>query len=135
MNPDDVFHIIGFTRQDILNGVQMGTMDLSTQNLRAMGELWHRVGPLAIAVANGVVTREIVEVYFLSPFDVPGTVDMAERYGQDFQQVEFFNETALRLCRLYRIALPQIIGQTTRAELPEPYGISMRFPSYVRNSH
>jgi len=56
---------------------------------------------------------------------------MAEQYGRDYQDVEFYNDTALRLCRQYGIALPRVIGQTTRAQLPEPYGISMRFPSYT----
>ena len=132
MNPDDVFHIIGFTRQDILKGAQIRMMQLSTLNLQAMEELWRRVGSLAMAVANGIVIREYVEVYFLSPFDVPGMVDMAERYGEDYQQVEFFNATALQLCRHYGIEIPPVIGQTTRAELQEPYGTSMRFPSYSR---
>jgi hypothetical protein len=131
MSPGDAFYAIGFTGKHILKGTRIRVMELSTRNLRRMAELNQQFGPLARAVSSGLLDRELVEVYFLSPFDSPRTEEIVEQYGGDYHTIEFFNETALTFCKEYGITLPPIIEETTRAQLPDQYGITMRFPTYT----
>ncbi len=130
MNPDDVFHIIGFTRDEILDGGLARLMSLSDKvTLRSL-DLWQRFGPLVVAVQNRLVVQELVEVYFLSPFDPESMRAFREQYGR-YQIINFLNGTALRLYGEFQIALPPIVGQTTRAQLDDmQLGIFMRYDSF-----
>ncbi len=130
MNPDGGFHIIGFTRDEILDGGLARLMSLSDRVLRRSLDLSQRLGPLVVAARNRLVVQELVEVYFLSPFDPEGMKAFREQYGR-YQLINFLNDTALRLCDEFQIALPPIIGQTTRAQLDETQlGIFMRYDSF-----
>ncbi len=121
----DTFHIIGFTREDILNGALMRSLQLSTENLKMMGALAQRLGPLSQAVERGLVVKRMIEVYFLDPFVAHDTEDFEQKYGK-YQVVDYYNETALKLSGQFGIQLPPVIGKITRAELPDAIGISMK---------
>ncbi|HVB33591.1 MAG TPA: hypothetical protein VNJ52_04335 [Patescibacteria group bacterium] len=126
----DVFSVIGFTREDILNGAQYRTMRLSEDNLKTMMLLRQRFGPLASAAERGLVIKGMVEVYFLDPFAFYDDNTFERRFGSNFQVVEFYNEAAFQLSQNYHIDLPPVIEKVTRMQLPERLGISMRFPCY-----
>jgi hypothetical protein len=132
MKPGDIFYVIGFTNDEVANGVQMRTMNLGDQNMKAMIALHGQLGPLAVAAQRGVVVKKIVEVYFLDQFSFFDEDDVFEKqFGDKYIMVEYFNEPALALSKRFGIQLPPVIGKITRAELPKPLGISMRFPSYL----
>ena len=127
--PEDLFYEIGFTHDDILAGALIRSLQLSTEHLRMMGELAKKYGPLSLAAKSGHVVKKMVEVYFVNSF-----VDdeaFAKRYGNKYQLVNLYNETAFELSNKFGIPLPPAIGKITRAELPEHLGISMQFPSYT----
>lgn len=129
MNPDDGFHIIGFTRDEILAGGLARLMSLLDMVLRRSDDLSQRLGPLVVAARNRLVVQELVEVYFLPPFDPERMRAFREQYGR-YQVINFLNDTAFRLCGEFQIVLPPIIGQTTRAQLDKTLGIFMRYDSF-----
>jgi hypothetical protein len=128
---EDVFYAIGFTRQDILNGAQIRSMQLSSENLKMLDVLHTQFGALAHAAERGLLVKKMIEVYFLNPFAFGDDDTFEQRFGVNFQVVEFFNETAYTLSNQYNIQLPPVIGKLTRTELPKQLGISMRAPSYL----
>lgn len=67
------------------------------------------------------MVKKLVEVYFANSF--VGDKAFTNRYGDKYQLVDFYNETALQLSSQFRIQLPPVIGQITRANLPEQFGI------------
>jgi len=123
---EDVFHVIGFTGQDILGGALSRSLQLSTDNLKMMADLHQQFGALAPAAERGLVVKKLIEVYFLDPFAFFDDDTFEQRYGNKYQVVEFYNDTAFTLSNQYRIQLPPVIGKHTRAELPNRFGISMR---------
>jgi hypothetical protein len=127
---EDVFYVIGFTHEDILEGAQIRAMRLSEENLKAMMSLHQRFGPLAVASQHGLVVRKMVEVYFLDPYAFFEDDTFERRFGNKYQVVEFYNEAAFVLSNSYGIHLPPVIEKTKRKELPKPLGINMRFPCY-----
>jgi hypothetical protein len=108
LNDDDVFHIVGFTNQDVLSGIHH-------QLLRKFG---------ISAPASG---SELLEIYFLDSVSAPDPAAF-ELYG-DYLCVYFFNDTALLSAQGYGIELPPVIAKTTRAKLPVGVGISVRRPA------
>ena len=129
--PEDVFSVVGYTRDVIVDGGLLRLMTLSDKVLRRMLELYQKFGPLVRTVSDGRVVRELIEIYLVSPLDSEGTEDLRDQYGGDYQVIHFFNDVALRLCGEHQILLPPVIGHTTRAQLPPELGIVMRFPSYA----
>ena len=125
----DVFHVTGFTAQQISDGAMSRMMNLWSGNLRHMEELRRRFGSLGSAAAAGVLARELVEIYGLPSSGAEGDVNLRERYGTDYQSVEFLNDAALRLCQELKIDLPPLIGRTTRAELPPHLELIVQFPT------
>ena len=128
--PEDVFHVVGFTRQNILEGALIRSLQLSTDNLNMMGALAQRFGALAHAAEQGSVVKKLIEVCFLDRFVGDDEIFEA-RYGNKYQVVNFYNETALALSNQFKIQLPPVIDNITRAELPKPFGISMRGTCYT----
>jgi hypothetical protein len=138
MASDDIFHIIGFTTQNILDDSQMKLTGLGHVVLKRNEELWRQIGPLVAAEQAGKVTRHIFEVYSITPFvfgsgdDLPAAI---KRLGNEsYMDVEFLNDAALKLCSEYGIQLPRVIGKITRAELPPPphLGITTKGVCYKR---
>jgi len=126
---NDVFHVIGFTKQEIANGVQLRSLQLNSEAMKLSSVMHQRFGPLAHAAAQGIVVEKLIEVYSLDAF---GDSEVFEKlYGNKYMVVEFFNDTALTLSNQFKIELPPVIGKITRAELPQPLGISMRGRCYV----
>jgi hypothetical protein len=125
--PNDVFHVIGYTREDITGGGMFRLLTLADVLFRRMGELHDQVGPLDAAFRAGKVVREDVEVFFYTPLDFGG-----EQFGRDYQMVEFFNDEAYRLCHEYHIGVPPVIRQITREQLPARMGIMLHNRSYRR---
>jgi hypothetical protein len=80
MANDDVFHIIGFTHNNILDGSQTKLTGLGHAVLKRNEELWKQVGALVAAEQAGKVTRHIFEVYSITPFlfgssgDIPAAI-------------------------------------------------------------
>jgi hypothetical protein len=107
VNSDDVFHVIGFTSQDVLSGSHM--------------HLMKRLGTSAPSSE-----AKLVEVYFLDPFIA--TDAAAYRLYGDYLSVYFYSDLALALSRDYGLALPPVIAKVTRAELPVGIGTSIRMP-------
>jgi hypothetical protein len=99
---ENVFHVIGFSNQDILNGTHLHLMQR------------------AVAQAE----RKLIEVYFVDPFVLPDNT-FREQYGDKYKTVYFYNDAALHFSSQYHVELPPVIGDTTRAELPKGYGTSM----------
>lgn len=108
LNDDDVFHVIGFTNQDVLSGTHH--------------QLLRRLGIPAPASES-----KLLEIYFLDSVSAPDR-DAFKLYG-DYLCVYFFNDTALLLAQGYGIELPPVIAKTTRAKLPFGVGISVRRPA------
>jgi hypothetical protein len=132
LKPDDPFYAIGFTQEDILNGVNIRTLNLSGENFKAMASLHTQFGPLANAAQRGLVVEKLIEVYFFERFSLLDEDDTFEQqFGNKYQVVEYYSETALTLSRRFGIQLPPVIGKITRAELPESLGTSMRLKSYL----
>lgn len=129
---DDIFHAIGFTRDDILSGALMRALQLSSDNLRWMASLAQKHGALAPAADRGVVVRKLVEVYFADPF--VNHDDFRQRFSDKYQTVQFWNETAMALSNQFHIQLPPVIAKLTRTELPPSLGTSMRFGSYAEKT-
>src|SRR6267378_2810095 len=118
MASNDVFHIIGYTTQNILDDSQMKLTGLGHIVLKRNEELSRQVGPLVAAAQAGKVTRYIFEVYSITPFlfgsgsDIPAAISRLG--GGPYVDVEFLNDAALKLCEEYRIHLPPVIGKITR---------------------
>jgi hypothetical protein len=126
---EDVFHVLGFTRDEIANGVQLRSLQINMEAMRVLGEMNHRFGPLAQAAAQGLLVEKLIEVYSLDSF---GDNEKFEKlYDSKYMVVEFFNDTALNLASQFNIKLPPVIGKITRAELPQPLGISMLGKWYI----
>jgi hypothetical protein len=121
-SPDDIFYVIGFTRADIASGALHNLTSLSLKSLEEMRKLHQRVGPLAIAAAHGLVAKETIEVYFESALDAEQGRNFRNEYGEDYQTVQFLNETAMRLCREFGINLPNLIRTIRRNQLPLQHG-------------
>jgi hypothetical protein len=107
LKDNDVFHVIGFTRQDVLAGRHMSLMNLMTGS-RPSSE------------------GKIVEVYFLDAVTAPAP-DAFVLYG-DYLGVYFYSDTALALSEDYGLALPPVIATLTRVKLPVGIGTSIRMP-------
>lgn len=126
LSGEDVFYAIGFTGQNILGGALFRSMQLSSENSKMMAALYQRFGALAPAAERGLVVKKMIEVYFLDPFAFGDDDTFEKRFGNKYQVVDFYNETAFALSNQYKIQLPPVIGKLTRAELPKQLGISMR---------
>ena len=111
---EDIFYVIGFTNQDVLTGAHM-----------------HLMQRLIAPVAPRLVVKKLVEVYFVDPFVASDDDDFEQRYGNKYQTVYFYNETALALSNHFGIQVPLVIGKITRAELPHGFGTSIRHPSFT----
>jgi hypothetical protein len=131
LKDDDVFHVIGFTRENVARGMQLRTMRLSEENLKAGMLLHQRLGNLSAAAQRGLVVKKLVEVYFLDPFSFFEDDTFEKRFGDKYQVVEFYNEDAFTLCEHYHIELPPVIDRLMRADLPKPLGTSMQFPCFL----
>ena len=129
-SPDDIFYIIGFTNADIASGALRNLLSLSLKSLEQMTRLHQRVGPLAIAAARGLVVKETIEVYFESPLDAEPSRNFRNEYGENYQTVQFLNETAMRLCIEFGINLPNMIRIVRRNELPTQYGTMVHSWTY-----
>lgn len=129
-SPDDNFYVIGFTRGDIAAGALRNLLSLSLKSLEQMTKLHKRVGPLAIAAARGLVVKEPIEVYFESLLDAEPGRNFLKEYGENYETVQFLNETAMRLCIEFGINLPNIIRIVRRDELPPHYGTMVRSWTY-----
>lgn len=141
-NGDDVFHVVGFTREDVSSGALFRVMRLSDVVLNMMMKLHQIFGALNTAVERGHVTRQQVEVYFLMPEHIAGILSSQTASKQDLQAFRqripeeyfntyFFNDTALRLCQQYGIQIPKVIGRLKRSELPSHMlGTIMQFDSF-----
>jgi len=94
LSANDVFHLIGFTSQDVLSG---GHHQLK----RRLGMPPH---------------LPLVEVYSL---DAVTAVDSAGlKLHGDYLAVYFFSRNALALAKEHGIKLPRVMGTTTREKLP-----------------
>jgi hypothetical protein len=98
---NDVFHVIGFTRDHIASGLQLRTLRLTDECLKAGSALNQKLGPLALAAQKGFVVKKLVEVYFLDPFSFFDDDSFEKEFGSTYQIVEFYNETALERCKHY----------------------------------
>ena len=107
LKADDVFHVIGFTNQDVLSGAHLQVVQRLGTARRPSGK--------------------ISEVYFLDSVTAPDP-DAYALYG-DYLAVYFFNDTALLLSQEYGIKLPPVLSKTTRAKLPLGIGTSVRMPA------
>ncbi len=125
----DVFHVTGFTAQQVSDGAMSRMLDLWSGNLRRMEELRRRFGSLGSAAAAGLLAREVVEIYGLPPSGPDAEIVAREQYGGDYQSIEFLNDAALRLCQELQIDLPPLIGRTTRAQLPQHLELIVQFPT------
>ena len=131
LKPDDVFHIIGFTHEDILSGAQIRAMEIQSENLKMMVALHGTLGPLAVAAERGLVILKPLEVYFLDPFVSLGDDSFEKQYGRKFQVVDYYGETALELSKRFNLKLPAAIGQLSREQLPKRFGISIKGITYM----
>lgn len=129
---DDVFHAVGYTNRDILEGGQFRLLDLSRRVMIENQKLWKQLGPLASAMQSGTVKREFIEVLsitpFLGEFEMPYTAPNNEMY----LSVEYLSDAALRLCREYGIEHPPVLAKVKRADVPGQHGITLRTVSYSR---
>ena len=139
MAPNDVFQVVGFTSDSILQGTQMQVTGLSIVALKKNQELWQQIGPLEPALQAGKATRTTVEVYSITPFLFGSTDAISATINAligetSYLSVEFLNDEAMSLCNELKITLPPVLGKITRAELPPPphLGIVCRGPLYKR---
>jgi hypothetical protein len=107
LKDNDVFHVIGFTNQDVLSGAHLQLM----QRLR---------------VPTHPPGTEPVEVYFFDRLLMPDPAAF-KPYG-NYLSVYFYSDTALELSKHYGIKLPPVIAKITRTELPWGLGTSIRIP-------
>jgi|SRR5579859_1603354 len=139
MAENDVFHVVGFTGENILQGTGMQVTGLGIVAMKRNQELWQQVGPLQAALQSGKVTLTPLEVYGISPFlydDLDKVFPaISNLLGEKFyQSVEFLNDEAMNLCNEIGIKLPPVLGKLTRAALPPPPQIEIvcRAPVYKR---
>lgn len=119
-SPDDVFHIIPVSHMDVMGGVLHELIGMSFKNLRKMGSLNAKFGPLVIAEKHGAVTRRLCEVYFLAPFSHEEVAKFQESHGiKNAQSVYFFNGTAINLADEFGVKLPAPVGTLTREEMEQ----------------
>jgi hypothetical protein len=130
LKPQDVFHIIGFTNDDIAKGIQLRAMRIQDENMKLMIALHKQLGPLAVAAQKGLVVLKPLEVYFLDRFVGLDDDSFETQFGKQFQVVDYYNDTALALSKRFSITLPKVIGKITREQLPKHIGISIRAITY-----
>jgi hypothetical protein len=119
-NAAEVFQIIPVSRADVLGGVPHDLIGMSYKNLKKMGALNAKFGPLIAAEKRGAVIRRLCEVYFLPPFAHEEEASFNEKYGTgNAQTVYFFNQTALNLADEFGVKLPDPVGTITRGEMEE----------------
>lgn len=107
LKPEDVFHAIGFTYQDVLSGLEL------------------RLIQLFETPASPSESR-LVEVYFIELFNAPD-IDAFAHYG-NFMAVYFYSDTAIELVRDFGLMLPPVIATITRGEIPPWATVSIRMP-------
>ena len=130
--PDDVFHAVGYTNQDILAGAQMRLLNLSSRVMTENGKLLQQFGPLVPAIQSAKAKREFIEVLSVDPFTGDGEMPYAGPNNGAFMVIEYLSDGALRLCREFGIQLPPVIEKLKRADIPETHGITLRTIYYSR---
>jgi len=130
--PDDVFHAVGYTNQDVLEGAQLRLLGLSIRVMTDNNNLSQQLGPLMFAMESGEVKREFVEVLSVDPFQGDGEMPYSPPRGQSFMVIEYLSDAAFRLCREYGIPHPAVIATVTRGDIPELHGVTLRTIHYSR---
>jgi hypothetical protein len=129
--PDDVFHAVGYTNQDVLEGAQLRLPGLSSRVMEENGKLWRQLGPLVPAVESGKVKREFVEVLSVHTFQ-GGEMPYSAPRGQSFMIIEYLSDAAFRLCHEYGIQHPPVVAKVTRGDVPAIHGVTLRTIQYSR---
>jgi hypothetical protein len=127
--PEDIFHAVGCTSQDVLEGAQFRLLDLTGRVMRENEKLWRQLGPLVPAMQASKVKREFIEVLSVEPF-LTDQMPYEGPNGQPFLTIEYLSEGALRLCALYGIKHPPIIEKVKRSDIPMNHGITLRTIHY-----
>ncbi len=122
-SPADVFQIIPLSHADVLGGILHELTGMGFKNLRKMGSLNAKFGPLITAEKHGAVTRRLCEVYFLAPFSHEEVAKFQESRGiKNAQSIYFFNGTAIDLANEFGVPVPVPVGTITRAEMEQLAG-------------
>jgi hypothetical protein len=123
-SPTDVFYVIGYTNEQVLEGGIHHLMTLDGYIMRSLAYLNQQLGPLKNAEASGVVVEEPVEIYTAMRVD-------GNPYGDKFQDIVFMNDVALRLCRIYGVRLTPVIAKITRSQMPATPALLMKKRVYT----
>jgi hypothetical protein len=129
---DDVFHAVGYTNRDIIEGAQFRLLDVSRRAMMENHELWKELGPLASAMQSGTVKREFIEVLSVTPFLGESDMPYKAPNNEMYLSIEYLSDAALRLCREYGIEHPPVIEKVRRADIPGQHGTTLRTVSYRR---
>jgi hypothetical protein len=120
-NRDDVFHVVGYAKRDILHGGLSHLLGLSVRVQKENEELSREVGPLVPAWLSGKVKRESVEALFVAPALSEKEIPYRARNNEMFLCIEYLNDPAIRLCRRYGIDLPRVIETVGRGDVPRSH--------------
>jgi hypothetical protein len=105
LKPEDVFHAIGFTYQDVLSRAELQLIQLFE------------------SPADPSESR-LVEVYFIDLFNAPD-IHAFTHYG-NFFAVYFYSDTAIELSRDFGLVLPPVIATIIRGNIPPWATVSIR---------
>ncbi len=121
---NDVFHVIGYTNQQLADGGIRHLLTLDTHIMKNLAALHSQLGALKNAEAQGMVVQELVEIYsVMSGEDNP--------YDKSYQDIVFLNDVALQLCRMYKVRIPPIVAQITREDIPSYVSLLMKKNVYT----
>lgn len=121
--PDDVFYVIGYTNEQVLQGGIHRLLSLDAHRISNLNALHEKFGALEPAAARGLVVEELLEIY--SAMRLAGNP-----YGDVFEIV-FINDVALRMCRQSGIRTPRVVKKITRSEIPPSVGLLMTQKTYT----
>src|SRR6266704_2360952 len=121
--PDDVFYVVGYTNEQVVEGGIRRIMSLDAHLMNSLNALFQKFGALQAAAANGFVVEEIVEIY--TAMHLPGNP-----YG-DLFEIAFLNDVALRMCRLNNVRLPAVLKKIIRSEVPSSVALLMTKKIYT----
>lgn len=121
--PDDAFYVMGYTNEQIIEGGVHRILSLDTHRMNILQAMNQRFGALQVALADGLVVEEIIEIY--SAMQLPGNP-----YG-DLFEIVIMNDVALRMCRQNKIRLTPVLKKITRSELPPSMSLLMKQKTYT----
>lgn len=120
LNPDDAFHVIGFTERDSLEYSSFQMLHrLDAERAFAM---------LVYDAKARTVSWRLIEIYQIEADKHPGAENWSSESVKKYVMFEFFNDVAIRICKRLNVFLSPVIESISRKDVPSGATVLMLEP-------